>query len=144
MKPLSITFIVISFIAFCINDFGVQIFGLMMLIAAVILLGKYSKNVVPIIFALFVLMPRTEAQIKPVKPVIIKVQEVKPVPVNKVFNLDIKSEEDNKRNATLTTNTAIFEGVTYPAYVTNKSNKLFIIIPDTKNLGNYKRKYINY
>lgn len=69
-----------------------------------------------------------------------KVQE--PVaPVNATYNLDIKSEEDNKFGSISTPSTAIWKGTIYDVYQHEKTGKIFIIVPNTKDTG-FHRKYI--
>lgn len=68
------------------------------------------------------------------------------IPQGQTFDLDSKSSTVNpkdpetlKKNATLTTNNAIYKGATVPVYV-SKAGKLFIIIK-SKN-DNWYRKYL--
>lgn len=69
-----------------------------------------------------------------------KVQE--PIaPVNATYNLDIKSEEDNKFGSISTPSTAIWKGTVYDVYQHEKTGKIFIIVPNTKDTG-FHRKYI--
>ena len=65
------------------------------------------------------------------------------IPVNKIFNLDVKTPKSQAQvleHAVKTSNIAIYKDVRYEVYVT-QSGKLFIPIPTKDNLG-YYRKYI--
>lgn len=65
------------------------------------------------------------------------------IPVNKVFNLDIKqpkTEQQCLSKAEPTTNTAQYKQQNYSVYATTKG-KLFIVVPNKENTG-YYRKYI--
>lgn len=62
-------------------------------------------------------------------------------PVNATYNLDIRSEEDNKTGAVPTASTAIWKGIVYDVFEHQKSGKIFIIVPNTKDSG-FHRKYI--
>lgn len=62
----------------------------------------------------------------------------------RTYNLDTlsskpKTEQDLKTKATLTQDTAIYKGESYPIYLSSKGKK-FIIVLSKK--GNYYRKYI--
>lgn len=62
----------------------------------------------------------------------------------RTYNLDTitnkpKTEQDLKSKATLTQDTAVYKGTTYPVYLSSKGKK-FIIVLSKK--GNYYRKYI--
>lgn len=68
-------------------------------------------------------------------------------PKGKVFNLDSTSKKLDPKdpttlanNAKLTDNSAIYNGTTYPVYM-SKSGKLFIIV-QAKTSKNWYRKYI--
>ena len=65
------------------------------------------------------------------------------IPVDKVFNLDVKTPKTREQvleHGVKTSNIAIYKDVRYEAYVT-QSGKLFIPIPTKDGLG-YYRKYI--
>ena len=65
------------------------------------------------------------------------------IPVGKVFNLDVKTPKSQTQvleHGVKTSNTAIYKGVRYEAYATNKG-KLFIVLPNKEGTG-YYRKYI--
>lgn len=65
------------------------------------------------------------------------------IPVNKVFNLDIKipkTKEQQLDKSIQTSNTAMYKNIEYPVYASNKG-KLFIVHPNKDNTG-YIKKYI--
>lgn len=65
------------------------------------------------------------------------------IPVGKVFNLDVKTPKTRGQvleHGIKTSNIAIYKGVRYEVYATNKG-KLFIVLPNKKGTG-YYRKYI--
>lgn len=66
-----------------------------------------------------------------------------PIPSGQVYNLDTKipkTQEQCLKDATPTSNTAIFKNNNHPVYSTSKG-KLFIVLPNKENTG-YYRKYI--
>ena len=66
-----------------------------------------------------------------------------PIPINKVFNLDVKTPKTKEQllfKSSVTSNTAIYKAVTYPVYQTDKG-KLFIVYPNKDKTG-YSKKYI--
>lgn len=63
--------------------------------------------------------------------------------VVKVFNLDEKkpkTKEQQIGKSTITNDKAIYKGVEYPVYITEKG-KLFIVYPNKEGTG-YNKKYI--
>lgn len=65
------------------------------------------------------------------------------IPIGKVFNLDVKTPKTKEQQigkSTITSNTAIYKGITYPVYQTEKG-KLFIVYPNKDKTG-YSKKYI--
>ena len=65
------------------------------------------------------------------------------IPVNKIFNLDVKkpkTQAEQLVKSTITSNKAIYKKNTYPVYQTSKG-KLFIVYPNKDNTG-YNKKYI--
>ena len=65
------------------------------------------------------------------------------IPVNKVFNLDIKTPKTKEQclaKSETTSNTAQYKGENHSVYATNKG-KLFIVLPNKEGTG-YYRKYI--
>ena len=65
------------------------------------------------------------------------------IPVDKVFNLDVKTPKTKEQclaKSEITSNTAQYKNVNHKVYATNKG-KLFIVLPNKEGTGYYK-KYI--
>ena len=57
------------------------------------------------------------------------------IPNNKVFKLD------KVKDTILTSNTAIYQNITYPVYAIKQTGKMYIAL-NSKKTGKYYRKYI--